>query len=210
MSVLVKKIVNRPVPSNSYVLYRGSTSSCVVVDPGTMDCQELILFMNKSRLNPEYIVLTHEHFDHIWGVNKLKETFGCQTVCSKICSGNISDKKKNLSVFYDQVGFRTSAADVILEDIGYSLAWNDTELKFFDTKGHTDGSVCMRVDGKLFTGDSIIKNNKTVVKLPGGSKEKLRKSLESLLPQFDHQNIGVYSGHGEDFLLSEVKVEELL
>jgi glyoxylase-like metal-dependent hydrolase (beta-lactamase superfamily II) len=143
-------------------------------------------------------------------VNKLKETYTCKTVCSKDCAEKIIDRKKNMSVFYDQIGFQSYQADILIENINHRIVWNDTEFEFIDSNGHTNGSVCISVEDKLFTGDTIIKNHKTVIKFPGGSKEKLLNSLDLLFLKFDGINVSVYPGHGVSFCLKEVTIDQLV
>ena len=58
--------------------------------------------------------------------------------------------------------------------------------------------------------DTIIKNSKTVTKLPGGSKSKLIESLSFLNKKFSGKQIKVHSGHGESFWFEEVKNIQLL
>jgi len=206
MSISIKKIVNKPIDSNSYVLYTNKNKSCIVIDPGTEDCYELIGFLNDYNLTPEYIILTHEHFDHIWGVNKLKDTFNCKIVCSKYCSEKIIDKKKNMSVFYNQIGFETYHSDITVTNSS-KLKWNASSIQFLETPGHSDGCVCILIENSLFTGDTIIKNLKTVIKLPGGSNSKLKESLELIDNKFYGKQIMIYAGHGESFLYDEKNKE---
>lgn len=202
MNVRIKKIINKPIDSNCYVLYTNKNRSCLVIDPGTEDCIKLLCFLNKHHLNPEYIILTHEHFDHIWGVNKLKDTFKCKIVCSKNCSEKIIDKKKNLSVFYNQIGFETYRADIIVSN-NSNFKWSDFPMEFLETPGHSNCCVCILIDNILFTGDTIIGGQKTVCKLPGGSKTKLKESLETISNKIYGKRIMIYSGHGDSFLFSE-------
>ena len=117
MNIKVKRFVNRPVDSNCFVLFQDGHSNCIVIDPGTSDCRELIRFFNMQQLRPEYIILTHEHFDHIWGVNPLVVTFACKIICSIACAEKIVDRKGNMSVFYDQVGFQSGPADILIEGL---------------------------------------------------------------------------------------------
>jgi hydroxyacylglutathione hydrolase len=210
MEFIVTRVINRPVNSNSFIIYAEGSGNCILVDPGTNDCAELLDFLQVQKLIPEYIFLTHEHFDHLWGVNKLKDIYGCKTVCSKDCAEKIVNRKKNMSVFYDQVGFQTYPADILIEDIGDCLTWNNREFRFLETPGHTPGSVCISVEDKLFTGDTIIKNHKTVIKFPGGSKVELMRSLDSLFLRFRDRVIAVFPGHGDPFLLEEIAIEQLV
>jgi hydroxyacylglutathione hydrolase len=206
----VIQILNKPIDSNSFIIYQEGVSNCIVVDPGTNDCLELFSFFVNHNLKPEYIFLTHEHFDHIWGVNRLKEIYSCNIVCSKNCSERIIDKKKNMSVFYDQVGFQSYSADILIENISFRLSWNNLDFEFFESKGHSEGSICISFKDSLFTGDTIIKNHKTVVKFPGGSRANLISSLIFLLSKFEKRKIKVYPGHGESFYLNEIAIEQLV
>lgn len=210
MDVLIKKITNKPIDSNCFVIcFPKNSNSCIIVDPGTEDCSELIKFINRKNLIPGYLILTHEHFDHIWGVNKLKKLYECKVICSKSCSEKIINRKKNMSVFYDQVGFELNNAELVIEDINYCLKWNGLNISFIKTPGHTDSSICFYIDNNLFTGDTIIKGLKTVVKLPTGNKEDLFETIEKLKKQFINKQIIIHAGHGESFNFDEIKHQEL-
>jgi hydroxyacylglutathione hydrolase len=105
MSILVERILNKPIDSNSFVIYTKENKSCILIDPGTEDSADLIFFIENNNLQPEFIFLTHEHFDHIWGVNKLKDIYNSRIVCSGDCASKIVDIKKNMSVFYNHILF---------------------------------------------------------------------------------------------------------
>lgn len=210
MSIKVKRILNSPVDSNSFVVYKNDNNFCIIIDPGTRDCKELLKFIEKEKLLPEYIILTHEHFDHVWGVNRLKEIYDSTIICSRECSLRIIEKKKNMSVFYDQIGFEAYPADIVIEDLNNHLKWRDIDIEFIITKGHTNSSICVNIGDILFTGDTIIKNLKTVVKLPGGNKELLVMSLNLIFSKFKDSLIIVYPGHGEKFILDSIKISELV
>jgi hydroxyacylglutathione hydrolase len=203
MEVFLKRIKNEPIDSNNFILYQPNTNKCIVIDPGTSDCKELLGFLYENSLEPQLIILTHEHFDHIWGVNKLKDTFDCKVVCSGLCSGKISDKKKNMSLFYDQIGFKSYPGDILVEDIKYVLEWNDVKIEFIAAKGHTDAGICLIISDMLFTGDTMILNHKTVTKFPGGSREDLSETLDLLFSGLTGRNLKVFPGHGEPFFFDK-------
>ena len=208
--MIVACIKNKPIDSNCYVIYQDGNAGCIVVDPGTEECSELFQFFEIHSLIPEYIILTHEHFDHLWGVNKLKDFFSIKTICSVTCAEKIVDRKKNMSVFYNQVGFQSYPSDILIENTNCTFIWNTNKFEFVITEGHTDGSICIILEDKLFTGDTIIKNHKTVVKFPGGNKEKLDNSLKIIFSKFDGLKIHVYPGHGDCFYLDEIDIEEII
>ncbi len=209
MHIIVQRIPNKPVDSNSFIIYCQESSSCIIVDPGTEDCHDLIEFLEEKELSPEYIFLTHEHFDHIWGVNKLKVLYDAKIVCSKDCAIKIIDKKKNMSVFYNKVGFETYPADILIEDLNYRILFLDNIIEFISTPGHTDGSICILIKDNLFTGDLIIRNLKTVIKLPGGSKSNLYITMEMINKRFNDQQVYLHSGHGESFICTELELKRI-
>ena len=188
--------------SNCFVLYdKAVASSCLLVDPGSKDNTSLFSILEEEKLNPSYIILTHEHFDHCWGVNELRDKYPMvKLVCSKICSEAIQDKKKNYSVFHQQPGFDLKSADIVLEDVNWSIKWNGYGLRFVPAQGHSAAGILFYIDQYVFTGDTLIKGIKTVTKLITGSKEKLRESM-SILEQEKGKNLIVCPGHGNEFEL---------
>jgi len=153
----IKTIKNSPIDSNCYVISDSDSTKCIVVDPGTENCIDLMGFLLEKNLKVEFIFLTHEHFDHIWGCSYLRKKFDCKIVCSEICSSNIVTSKRNLSVFFNQIGFAISKADIVLESVNWRLNWNSTEIFFLNTPGHSNGSICFSIGNNLFTGDTMIK-----------------------------------------------------
>ena len=198
----VKQIINTPIDSNSFVIYDKAVGcECIVVDPGSEDNARLYEFFDLEGLNPLYIILTHEHFDHCWGVNQLREDYpSSKLVCTSNCSVAIQNRKKNYSVFHQQPGFDVGFADIILEDINWLLDWNDHMLSFHPAQGHTASGVIFAIDGCIFTGDELIKGIRTVTKLHTGSKTKLVESTTFLESQ-KGKGLTVCPGHGEMFQL---------
>ena len=83
----VKQIINTPIDSNCFVIYdKEKGDNCIIVDPGSEDNSHLYELLKSEELNPQYIVLTHEHFDHCWGVNQLVEKYHLPIVCSQLCA----------------------------------------------------------------------------------------------------------------------------
>lgn len=210
MKVLIKMIKNHPIDSNCFVIYSGLNSNCIIVDPGTEDCKELLSFLHENNLIPQNIILTHEHFDHIWGVNKLLEIFDCTIISTKKCLDNIISKKKNLSIFYDQVGFEILRTNKIIQVSNNDLNFGNFEIKFKETPGHSEGSVSFWINKNLFVGDVFIKGVKTVTKLPGGSKKQLVDTISELSELFRDDNMMVYPGHGEVMAFNEIDFSKVI
>src|SRR4030042_1656752 len=114
----------------------------------------------------------------------------------------IIDPKKNLSIFYNQIGFHCAKADQTFTESTYDLIWHDQKIEFFKTPGHTNGSICILLDSCLITGDTLLENTKTVTKLPEGNNEKLIKSIK-LIYSLQGKFKKIFPGHGNDFTLEE-------
>lgn len=203
----VKQIKNTPIDSNCFVVYdKEFGKDCIIVDPGSEDNSRLYDFLKSERLIPQYIILTHEHFDHCWGVNQLRKDYlTVKLVCSSSCSVAIQSRKKNYSVFHQQPGFDVEAADIVLGNIGWNLCWQNYKISFLPAQGHTASGVLFTVGNYIFTGDELIKDTKTVTKLKTGSRIKLTESIEKL-NVMRGKGFMVCSGHGEMFELDNYEL----
>jgi hydroxyacylglutathione hydrolase len=199
--IYIDRLLNFPVDSNCYIISRPEGRECMLVDPARERGSSLEEYLSARKLSPEYIILTHEHFDHISSVEHLRKKYGCKVIASAACSDRIVDPKKNLSLFYDQQGFSCMAADMIIAH-GCSVQWRDIQVDFYVTPGHSQGGICFRMGNNLFTGDTLMREYKPVVKLPGGNKKELEASISLLLGSFG-KDTTVFPGHGEIFILGE-------
>lgn len=204
----VVRFINHPVPSNTYVFYDETKGNeCIIVDPGSKDSSDLVKFLESSDLYPKYIILTHEHFDHVWGTNTIKEKFGSHVVCSKVCAEKIGKPLKyfNLVYYNDDAIFQIKDVDIIIDNFDYQLSWNGLSIKFLYTPGHSSSSMCIFFDGILFSGDTLIRGEKPVIKKRyEGSLAEFKKSIRLIFYTFKPDTV-VYSGHGDKFNLEEVK-----
>jgi len=208
-SLYIERIVNFPIDSNCYLITSKNSKEGIVVDPALENASAFYEEIISRGLLLKYIILTHEHFDHIISVEYLRKVSSCRVISSLVCSQSIVNPKKNLSLFHDQIGFSCSPSDIIIEHNSYSLTWGTYNLEFFLTPGHSEGSLSFCIGNHLFTGDTIIRDHKTVVKLPGGNIEKLKKSIDLLFNRFEGTTM-IYPGHGEIFSLSEISANSLI
>lgn len=198
----VRRIINTPVSSNCFVLYdKKISTNCIIVDPGSKYNEDLLSFLCAQKLKPDYIILTHEHFDHCWGVNNLVERYNIPIICTDSCIKCIANDKKNCSVFYDNSErFSIQSKAISIESINYELCLNGSIIRFFKTPGHTEASMSFLSENCLFTGDALIKGLRTVTKLPTGSQNKQEETVRKFA-ELQGKGYKVFAGHGEPFLL---------
>jgi hydroxyacylglutathione hydrolase len=205
MALKIIQFVNEPISSNCFLLFqKGNYNDCIIIDPGSEDENGLINKIDELNLRPIFIIITHEHFDHCWGVKALRDRFHAKVVCSEKCSERIQSNKKNLSLFYNQKGFSLNKADIAL-DGRLSWDWNDDKIEIVDTKGHTDSSISLLIGNSIFTGDALIKGQKTITKLLTGSKIE-QKETDDFFRSLKGKHYKVYPGHGEIFDLDDYDI----
>jgi len=210
-NIIIHQVFNSPVSSNCYVLHLPESRECLIIDPGTEDNKPLKEYLDHHQLAPTHIILTHHHFDHVWGVNDLIACYHPKVISSKACSERIVDTKLNLSAYYSEKDFILKPSDIHVEDIQHTFIWLGHVFFFISTKGHSESCISILVGNCLFTGDALIKDTKTVTKLPGGNKAALKvtflKYQELLLK---NKHLTVYPGHGEIFDLNAFGVKQNL
>lgn len=200
----VKRFINELMTSNCYVIYDGDTKRCLVIDPASEKSLQEIQFIEEKGLTLDYIILTHEHTDHNWGVNSLREHFSeAKLVCSELCNKYI--KKTNRAYFlfyYDDPDYRyeIAPADILIKDDS-CMDWDGHQIKFVTTPGHSYGSMCIEIEGMLFTGDTIMPF-KPYFNGRDSSEGDWVKSINKIYTMY-HGDGMTHPGHGDLFLLKD-------
>ena len=214
--------------SNMFVIVSGNAA--LVIDPN--EDEEALRMLTDSNIGDITVILTHEHFDHISGVNKIRslmtETGGTCTVYSnRYCAEAVKDPDMNLARFFQAMFIMRSEEERCLaEEIfdpdyfcksdvsfekGTELTWDDIRLILRSTPGHSPGSICIEMydmAGSLLavaTGDSLVEGNKVITRLPNGSKGDYKNITRPYLEGFSGNTL-VLPGHGEISLMKELEL----
>lgn len=192
-----------PLGANNYLLTDGNEA--VLVDCSEVK-KEILQALEGKKL--KYILLTHGHFDHVLGVNGMREKTGAKVLVYKDDIARMEESANIMQTFGVQ-GVETPTADEYLTD-GEIIKFGNTEIKVLHTPGHTEGCVCYLVDGKLFSGDTLFRDSVGRTDLPGGNFKKLSDSVKNNLFNLD-ENTVVYPGHGPETTIGyEKKYNELI
>lgn len=186
------------VASNSYIIKDTVSGEAAVIDAGVFNnrFEALIRSMNIEKL--KYILLTHGHFDHIMGVKRLQKTFGGEIIIHEADADCLSDSRKNLAgvLGFDCPPFE---CDMTVRD-GDILALGEEKIEVISTPGHTVGSVCLKTEKYLFSGDTLFNRGIGRTDFPGGSMEEILRSIKRLYAlEGDYR---VFPGHGDGTVLS--------
>lgn len=199
--VEVERFINSRFTSNTYVLSHLEYDNVWIVDPG--DTENIFEWMkNHLKTSVSGILLTHAHFDHIYGVNEILAYFSkCKVyIANEYGQRALYDVKMNGSK-YTEEGPVTLPEGTNICFYPESLElWPGVVLHSMYTPGHSYDSQCFYVDGNLFTGDTLIKDTRTVTKLKSGSVEKLNATINAI-SFLQGKGIIIYAGHGDTFPL---------
>jgi len=155
----------------SYVIADEASGEAAVVD-SSYNADVLIRLLNACGFKLKYVFNTHGHSDHTGGDEALRSAYGAKTVAHRL--------SKN-------------APDVSVGD-GDILLVGAVSIRVIHTPGHTPDGVCLLVDGKLLTGDTLFVGECGRTDLPGGDARRLYDSLFNKLLKLDDA-VEVYPGH---------------
>ncbi len=206
----IDKLILGEYENNSYIVRRDEkTTTCVIIDTG-LSSEPLIDFLKKKNLNPQVLILTHGHGDHIAGVSLLRKNFSEIKVCiHKADSHMLTDSVSNFSSFLGKK-IESLPADIIF-DKEEEIEFANLKFKLIHTPGHTPGGICLYNSEEkiLFSGDTLFAGSVGRTDFSGYDEEKCFKQIISnirnkllILPD----DTAVLPGHGP---ASTIKREKL-
>lgn len=154
----------------AYLAGENDGGKAAVFDPPA-DTSLYMPLITKHRLDVLYVVTTHDHYDHTWGLERALKALKAKSIAHKSSSVK---------------------SDICVDDEDV-LALGSLSLRFLHTPGHTNDSICILVGDKLITGDTLF-----VGKVGGtdyGRGARLEwESLQNKILTLDDR-IEVYPGH---------------
>lgn len=205
--IRVERFVNQLMSSNCYIVVDDNSRHCLCIDPASEKSLREIQRIEENELTLDYIVLTHEHTDHTWGVNALIDKFpSVKVICSELCKKALPKEAKTyFQLYYDdpEYEYNVMRVDFTMEELNWTLEWVDHNIRFIATPGHSPGSVCVIIDDLIFGGDTLMPFKPFIKKRNGGSLGEYQNSLSYIDKSFTPSTI-VYPGHGDCMKLGEI------
>ncbi|HPP67071.1 MAG TPA: MBL fold metallo-hydrolase [bacterium] len=193
--------------TNCYIVF-SSHRNAVVIDPGDEE-EKIIEYIKKEKLNVKYIINTHGHSDHI-GANHIKNRLTPMPLLAihQFDEVYLTDAALNLSEI-SGICYKEIKPDIILNDNQKIIVDENLVFVVLHTPGHTPGSISLKLNNYLFSGDLIFPQSVGRTDLPGGDEKSLRQSLKKIY-SLDKQTI-ILPGHGEKTTLNtEIKTNPYL
>ncbi|MEM1644783.1 MAG: MBL fold metallo-hydrolase [Ignisphaera sp.] len=190
--VSIRVFILGVISTNTYVIY-DEDKNALIVDPGD-DSPEIIDWVNKLGLRVKAIVATHGHFDHILGVDYLRNSLGAEFYMHKEDLGISRESMEWMSLW----GLNPREAprpDHLIEETTMEIG--SLHVEIIHTPGHTPGSICIYVKNNkiIFSGDTLFYKSVGRTDLPGGSNRELMNSLRKIFTILPAETM-VYPGHG--------------
>lgn len=184
---------------NCYVLWDEQTREAVIIDSAMQFPEEqkaFARFIEEEQLKPVLALQTHMHFDHIFGVPFVHETYGLTPRSHRADFALYAD----LPLWLSQFGMRPQGNyPTLQEDLqdGATLHVGNIEIQVLHTPGHTPGGVCFYLPQQqmVFTGDTLFAGSLGRSDLPGGDFEQEIQSIRQRLFTLPGET-RVFPGHG--------------
>ncbi len=193
--MLIKTYVAGPVQANNYLVEDEASKEALLIDCSDY-VPQIIDYVKENSLNVKYILLTHGHFDHVLGINKMNEVLGAKVYVHEGDKEQVVNTRAVMTMFgLPTEGVENPKITGTLSDAG-ELTLGNQLIKVIETPGHTPGGVCYLIGNCLFSGDTLFHGTIGRTDLPGGSFQQIKHSVKDVLFALD-ENIEVYPGHAE-------------
>jgi hydroxyacylglutathione hydrolase len=190
-----------PLQCNCSIIGDETTREAMVIDPGD-NIEDVLALVRKHKLQVKQIVITHAHIDHVGGAMKLRAATGAPILLNQ-------NDYALLKMLDEQAAWLGMAAPGEVK-IDQSVSAGDTikagvhEASILHTPGHTEGSICLYFPAEktLIAGDTLFAGSIGRTDLPGGSMQKLMRSLRGTVMALPDETL-VVPGHGPTTSIGE-------
>ncbi len=188
----IRKLPVRGFASNSWLVFDEESRMAAVIDPSA-DAEVVLRLLREGNLTLSMILLTHGHFDHIFAADTLRASTDAPLMIHEKDAPMLTDATLNASALFFGEGNVYKPADRLLHG-GDALSLGNNIITVRHTPGHTEGSVCFVLPGRIFTGDTLFEGSIGRTDLPGGDERALNESLRRIAAMRGEYTL--YAGHG--------------
>ncbi len=179
---IVKFTVN-PFGENTYILKSSASSKAIVVDPGMMTAAEREAvdgYIEQNQLEPQCILVTHMHVDHVASAAWLAGKYGIKIKASKADAALAASLPAQAARFGLKIEVNAIETYDAIGD-GDSLSLDGETINVLASPGHSPGGLAFYLpqSSAVLVGDSLFLGSIGRTDLPGGSHEQLVESIKA-------------------------------
>ena len=190
-ALYLKQLELGPMQNFAYLLADPATREALVVDPA-WEIDRLTEVIESDDLHLKAALITHFHPDHLGG-----NLFGRHIQgAAELLERNLPIKvylHKSEAEFASRIA-GLSMTDIVRTEGTEELRVGNLRVRILHTPGHTPGSQCFLVDGRLISGDTLFIGSCGRVDLPGSDPAQMYDSLVNKLRQLPDDTV-LYPGH---------------
>lgn len=195
----VKKFVVNPLGENSFIV-SDESGACVFIDPGFYyedEYQEIREYINENRLKPVKIINTHCHFDHIMGVEFVRNEYKIPFFAHTEDNFWVEKATQQAEMFGFEMEAVAAVDSFLVEN--ENVEFGNSRLKIIHIPGHSPGHVVFysENDKILIAGDVLFYGSIGRTDLPGGDYHSLISNIKNKLFTLP-DDTKVYCGHGPE------------
>ncbi len=182
--IQIERLELGPFGTNAYIVICLKTRDSLLIDTPA----DASTIMDRLKgTNPKYILLTHNHMDHLGALSKLHSKLKVPLAVHALDAGNLP-----------------SPPEMLLSN-GDTISLANLTIEVLHTPGHTPGSLCFKVGRYLISGDTIFPGGAGKTWLPADFKQIVKSITEKIFVLPDDTQI--YPGHGDSTVLRKEKDE---
>jgi glyoxylase-like metal-dependent hydrolase (beta-lactamase superfamily II) len=191
MSLYLKQMLLGPMENFVYVVADPQSREAIVID-AAWDIDAILDAIEENDLELKAALVTHFHPDHLGGNLMGHQIAGAAELLARNLPIKIWIHKAEADYVHRIAGL--SRNDLILTDGTEEILLGEVPLRFLHTPGHTPGSQCFLVDGRVISGDTLFIGSCGRVDLPGSDPAQMYDSLANKLKALPDETI-LYPGH---------------
>jgi hydroxyacylglutathione hydrolase len=183
-NIKITRLELGPWKTNAYIITCLKTGCSVLIDA---PAEENTIINNLQCTDPKYLLLTHNHMDHVGALSKL-----------------IFRLKIPLAAHASDASGLPSPPDILLKN-GDIISFGESRLEVLHTPGHTPGSLSFKIGKYLISGDTIFPGGPGRTESPAAFKQILKSIEQKIMVLSDDTEI--YPGHGDSTTLEKERKE---
>ena len=198
----IARFVVNGLRKNTYIMH-DKTGTGIIIDCGVRretKEERIANYITSNGIKPTDHLITHCHFDHIWGAQWIFDTYGLLPIISPLELNNYTTAPDTLQ----KMLHRPLPLPLPYTPLTINPSQTYGPLTVIATPGHTQGSLCFysHDDGVLFSGDTLFKGYVGLPKEPGLTIEQVQSVIDQHIMALPPETL-VFPGHGPEFILKD-------